>query len=56
VVIDEEKITVVPGWVALGLASRLEWSVWLFMLGRKRPPLNVSRLYILYTFISGTIK
>lgn len=49
-----EEVTVVPAWIALSMASGLEWAYLIFTLGRKRPPLKVSRLYVQYTIYNTT--
>ena len=49
-----EKVTIVPGWLALSMARGLEWGYFLFTLGRVRPPLKMSLLYIQYTIYNST--
>ncbi|KAL9074037.1 MAG: hypothetical protein Q9157_004527 [Trypethelium eluteriae] len=49
-----EDITVVPGKVALTLSSMVEWAFFISTLGYKKPPLNVTRLYIQYSIYNTT--
>ena len=49
-----EEIRVIPGWLALGLASTVEWAFSIFTFGQKRPPLAMNRLYIQYTVYNTT--
>ncbi|KAL9094977.1 MAG: hypothetical protein Q9165_002579 [Trypethelium subeluteriae] len=49
-----DEITVVSGKVALTLSSMLEWAFYIFTLGFKKPPLNVTRLYIQYSIYNAT--
>ncbi|KAI9711709.1 MAG: hypothetical protein M1820_001853 [Bogoriella megaspora] len=49
-----EDITVVSGQVALALSSMVEWAFYIFTLGLKKPPLNVTRLYIQYSIYNTT--
>ncbi len=49
-----EDVTVIPGWIALGMASTIEWTFRLFTLGLVRPPIKMSRLYIQVTIYNST--
>ncbi|KAI9659364.1 MAG: hypothetical protein M1821_001622 [Bathelium mastoideum] len=49
-----EDITIVSGKVALALSSMVEWAFFVFTLGFKKPPLNVTRLYIQYSIYNAT--
>jgi len=54
---DETKmkdITVIPGPIALGMASMIEALFMIFTLGQKRPPLPMSRLFIQVTVYNAT--
>ena len=49
-----DQITIVPGWLALSMACGLEWIYLLCTLGRHRPPITTSPLYIQYTIYNST--
>ncbi|TVY78562.1 Sterol-4-alpha-carboxylate 3-dehydrogenase [Lachnellula suecica] len=49
-----EEVTVVPGWLALALASTLEYTFAILTLGQVRPPLSMSRLFIQFTIYNTT--
>ena len=49
-----EEITIVPGWLALAIASTVEWAFYLFTFGFGKVPLNMSRIYIQYSVYSTT--
>jgi sterol-4alpha-carboxylate 3-dehydrogenase (decarboxylating) len=51
---ESKEIIVVSGKVALTLSSMVEWAFFLFTLGFKKPPLNVTRLYIQYSIYNTT--
>jgi len=51
-----EEITVIPGWLALALASALEYTFAILTLGQIRPPLSMSRLFIQYTIYNTTYR
>jgi len=42
----EDQVTVIPAWLALGIANGIDWAFYLCTLGRVRPPLMISLLYI----------
>lgn len=50
----EDQVTVIPAWLALGLANGMDWAFYLCTLGRVRPPLKLSPLYIGYTISNHT--
>jgi len=50
----EDQVTVVPAWLALGLANGIDWAFYLCTFGRVRPPLKLSPLYIGYTTLNHT--
>jgi sterol-4alpha-carboxylate 3-dehydrogenase (decarboxylating) len=47
-------IKVVSGNLALALSSMVEWLFFVFTLGFKKPPLNITRLYIQYSIYNAT--
>jgi sterol-4alpha-carboxylate 3-dehydrogenase (decarboxylating) len=47
-------VTVVSGKLALALSGTVEWAFAIFTLGFKKPPLNVTRLYIGYAVHNAT--
>ena len=49
-----EQVKVIPGAIALGMASTVEWAFMIFTLGQKRPPLAMNRLFIQYTVYNTT--
>lgn len=49
-----DQVTKVPGWLALSMARGIEWAYLLCTLGRLRPPLTTSPLYIQYTIYNST--
>lgn len=50
----EDQVTVIPAWLALGLANGIDWAFYLCTWGRVRPPLKLSPLYIGYTISNHT--
>ena len=44
-----KEVTVIPGGIALGPASMVEYAFAVFTFGQKRPPLALNRLFIQYT-------
>ena len=49
-----DQVTVIPAWLALSLAHGIDWAFYLCTLGKVRPPLNMSPLYIQYTIYDAT--
>ena len=49
-----KELKVIPGGLALGLASTVEYAFAIFTLGQKRPPLAMNRLFIQYTVYNTT--
>lgn len=49
-----DQVTIVPGWLALSLARGVEWAYFLCTLGRVRPPLKTSPMYIQYSIYNST--
>ncbi|MCJ1379604.1 hypothetical protein MMC17_002706 [Xylographa soralifera] len=49
-----KDVTIIPGGLALGLASMVEYAFAIFTLGQKRPPLAMNRLFIQYTVYNTT--
>lgn len=50
----EDQVTVIPAWLALGIANGIDWAFYLWTLGRVRPPLVISPLYIGHTITNHT--
>ena len=44
-----DQIRIIPGWLAQSVAQGIDWAFYLCTLGRLRPPLSISPLYIQYT-------
>lgn len=56
---DLVDVTILPGWIALVIASILEWVYWIFTLGMKKPPISMGRTamtYCVYTHTYNTQK
>jgi sterol-4alpha-carboxylate 3-dehydrogenase (decarboxylating) len=51
-----EEVTIVPGWLALALASALEYLFAILTFGQIRPPLSISRLFIQVTIYNATYR
>ena len=49
-----DQIRAIPGWLAQFVAQGIDWAYYLCTLGRLRPPLNISPLYIQYTIDNNT--
>ena len=49
-----DQVTTIPGWLALLMAHAIDWAYFLCTLGRVRPPLVMSPLYIQYTIYNAT--
>lgn len=49
-----DQVTIIPGWLALSVAHGIDWGYFLFTLGRVRPPLTISPLYIQHTIYNAT--
>jgi len=50
----EGQVTVIPTWLALGLANGIDWAFHLCTFGGVRPPLDISPLYIGYRMLNHT--
>jgi sterol-4alpha-carboxylate 3-dehydrogenase (decarboxylating) len=48
-----DRVTILPSWFVLGLASFLEWAYWIFTLGTKRP-YNLGRQQVEYACFTHT--
>jgi sterol-4alpha-carboxylate 3-dehydrogenase (decarboxylating) len=51
---DLVNVTILPGWMALAIASILEWVYWIFTLSMKKPPVAVSRTAMTYSVYTHT--
>ena len=51
---SSDQIWIIPGWLAQCAAQGIDWAFYLCSLGRVRPPLKISPLYIGYTINNTT--
>jgi sterol-4alpha-carboxylate 3-dehydrogenase (decarboxylating) len=47
-------VTILPGWIALFIASIMEWVYWIFTFGMKKPPVAVSRTAMTFSVYTHT--
>lgn len=51
---NSNQVTTIPGWLALSMAHAIDWACLLCTLGRVRPPLTMSPLYVQYMIYNAT--
>ncbi|KAL9081914.1 MAG: hypothetical protein Q9159_006898 [Coniocarpon cinnabarinum] len=50
-----DDIKVIPAWLMLNLADCIEWCYWIFTLGSKTPPKNLTRYILEYACLERTV-